>query len=79
MASSSSQSRESSSHDRDATGQQADGQLYSGVVGRVEAINGHDILKRIYGIDGVSPTLSTMGGGNTEPKILENDSDKDRE
>jgi DNA (cytosine-5)-methyltransferase 1 len=71
--------RESSSHDRHEAGQSANGQLYSGVVGRVEAINGHDILKRIYGIDGVSPTLSTMGGGNTEPKILENDSDKDRE
>lgn len=40
------------------------------VVGRVEAINGHDILKRVYGTDGCSPTLSTMGGGNTEPKIV---------
>ena len=46
-----------------------DGQLYQGVVGRVEAINGHDILKRVYGTGGVAPTLSTMGGGNTEPKI----------
>lgn len=59
--------------------QSANGQLHSGVVGRVEAINGHDILKRVYGTDGVSPTLSTMGGGNTEPKILTNDSDKDGE
>jgi DNA (cytosine-5)-methyltransferase 1 len=40
------------------------------VVGRVAAINGHDILKRVYGVDGCSPTLSTMGGGNTEPKII---------
>ena len=42
----------------------------SGVVGRVEAINGHDILKRIYGTDGCSPTISTMQGGNREPKIV---------
>ena len=62
--------RESSSHDRHEAGQSADGQLHSGVVGRVEAINGHDILKRVYGTDGVSPTLSTMEGGNREPKIV---------
>ena len=71
--------RESSSHDRHEAGQSADGQLHSGVVGRVEGINGHDILKRVYGTGGVAPTLSTMGGGNTEPKILTNDSDKDSE
>ena len=51
------------------SGEQADGQLYSGVIGRVEAINGHDILKRVYGTDGCSPTISTMQGGNREPKI----------
>ena len=62
--------RESSTHDRHEAGKSADGQLHSGVVGRVEAINGHDILKRVYGTEGVSPTLSTMGGGNTEPKIV---------
>lgn len=45
-------------------------QLVGGIVGRVEAINGHDILKRVYGTDGYSPTLSTMGGGNREPKIV---------
>ena len=39
-------------------------------MGRVEAINGHDILKRVYGEDGMSPTISTCGGGNTEPKIM---------
>lgn len=27
-------------------------------------------FKRVYGTDGVAPTLSTMGGGNTEPKII---------
>lgn len=39
-------------------------------IGRVDAINGHDILKRVYSPDGISPTLSTMGGGNQEPKIV---------
>jgi len=34
------------------------------------AINGHDILKRVYSTDGISPTVTTCGGGNTEPKIL---------
>lgn len=41
------------------------------MIGKVEGINGHDILKRVYSPGGVSPTLSTMGGGNTEPKIME--------
>ena len=61
--------RESSENDRDARRESTDGQLYQGV-DRVEAINGHDILKRVYGTDGVSPTLSTMEGGNREPKIV---------
>lgn len=47
------------------------GSQNSGVVGKVEAINGHDILKRVYGAEGISPTLSTMEGGNREPKIIE--------
>lgn len=34
-------------------------------------IKGHDLLKRVYSSDGLSPTLSTMGGGNTEPKIID--------
>ena len=33
-------------------------------------INGHDYLKRVYGGEGKSPTLTSMGGGNTEPKVL---------
>jgi DNA (cytosine-5)-methyltransferase 1 len=41
------------------------------MVGKCEAINGHDLLKRVYSSDGLSPTLSTMGGGNTEPKIID--------
>lgn len=27
----------------------------------------HDMSRRVYGIDGLSPTLHTAGGGNTEP------------
>jgi DNA (cytosine-5)-methyltransferase 1 len=34
-------------------------------------IKGHDAIKRVYGVDGVSPTLTTMGGGHREPKIAE--------
>jgi DNA (cytosine-5)-methyltransferase 1 len=44
------------------------------VIGRVEGINGHDILKRVYDDSGVSPTLTTMRGGNQEPKIMGMDS-----
>ena len=33
-------------------------------------LNGHDILKRVYSVEGKSPTLNTCGGGNREPKIL---------
>lgn len=62
--------RESSSHDRHEAGQSADGQLHSGIIGRVEGINGHDQIKRVYGVDGCAPTISTMGGGNREPKIV---------
>ena len=32
-------------------------------------IKGIDQIKRIYSPAGLSPTLTTMGGGNTEPKI----------
>lgn len=39
------------------------------VIGRVEAIKGHDQIKRVYGEGGMSPTTSTMQGGNREPKI----------
>ena len=36
----------------------------------VADLNGHDILKRVYSIEGKSPTLNTCGGGNREPKIV---------
>lgn len=51
-------------------GQPTNRQLHCGIMGRIEAINGHDILKRVYGEDGMSPTISTMQGGNREPKIM---------
>ena len=34
-------------------------------------IKGNDSIRRIYSDDGISPTLTTMGGGNREPKILD--------
>jgi DNA (cytosine-5)-methyltransferase 1 len=36
-------------------------------------INGHDNIKRVYDVDGLSPTLNTGGGGNRQPKILDYD------
>ena len=36
-------------------------------------IKGHDILKRVYSPEGKSPTLNTMGGGNREPKVAQED------
>lgn len=68
--------RESNAHHRDSSRAAPDRQLYQGIIGRVEAIKGHDQIKRVYGTDGCAPTISTMQGGNREPKILKNDSDK---
>lgn len=34
-------------------------------------IKGIDQIKRVYSTQGISPTLTTMGGGNREPKIIE--------
>lgn len=45
------------------------------MLGHLE-MNGHDILKRVYSADFVGPTLTTMGGGNTEPKTAVLDSEK---
>lgn len=39
------------------------------VLGRLD-INGHDILKRVYSADGYCPTLTTMMGGQTQPKVV---------
>ena len=33
-------------------------------------IKGSDQIRRVYGVDGIAPTLSTMQGGNRQPKII---------
>jgi len=33
-------------------------------------IKGYDIIKRVYGVDGKAPALTTMQGGHREPKVL---------
>lgn len=40
------------------------------MLGHVD-LKGHDAIKRVYSAEGVSPTLTTMGGGHREPKIAE--------
>ena len=35
-------------------------------------MKGMDCIKRVYSAEGLSPTLTTMGGGNTEPKVVVN-------
>ena len=40
------------------------------VAGKLD-IKGTDCIKRVYDTDGLAPTLTTMGGGNQEPKILQ--------
>ena len=34
-------------------------------------IKGNEQIRRVYGTDGISPALTTMQGGNRQPKILE--------
>lgn len=34
------------------------------------AINGHDMIKRVYSPDGLGPTVTSKTGGGHEPKIL---------
>ena len=34
-------------------------------------IKGNEQVRRVYGPNGISPTLNTMQGGNRQPKILE--------
>jgi DNA (cytosine-5)-methyltransferase 1 len=40
------------------------------MIGKLD-IKGMDAIKRVYDVDGLAPTLTTMQGGNTEPKIAE--------
>ncbi|WP_412036344.1 DNA (cytosine-5-)-methyltransferase [Bacillus pacificus] len=44
------------------------GELTTDCVGRID-LNGHDLIKRVYSPLGVSPALTTMQGGNQEPKV----------
>ena len=39
-------------------------------VGVAADIKGYDSIKRVYSEDGKSPTLTTMGGGHREPKVV---------
>ena len=38
-------------------------------VGTASDIKGYDCIKRVYSAEGKSPTLTTMQGGNTQPKV----------
>ena len=42
-------------------------------MGETAEIKGHDIIKRVYSVDGKAPSLTTMQGGHREPKIATND------
>ena len=42
-------------------------------VGYAEEIKGHDTIRRVYSPKGKAPTLTTMGGGNREPKVSMNE------
>lgn len=43
-----------------------------GVVARLDMPKCHDILTRVYGVKGKSPTITAMSGGNVEPKVFSN-------
>lgn len=40
-----------------------------------DSFGGNPQVGRVYGIDGISPCLNTMGGGGREPKIMVKDKD----
>jgi DNA (cytosine-5)-methyltransferase 1 len=40
------------------------------VIGLLDC-KGTDQIRRVYGVNGIAATLTTMQGGNQEPKILE--------
>ena len=42
----------------------------AGHIANATDIKGMDCIKRVYGQNGKSPTLTTMGGGHREPKII---------
>lgn len=39
------------------------------LAGHADNIKGHDVIKRVYSPEGKCPTLTTMQGGNREPKV----------
>jgi DNA (cytosine-5)-methyltransferase 1 len=41
------------------------------MLGHIDGVSGHDICKRVYGGDGISPTIPTGSSGNTTPKVAE--------
>lgn len=45
------------------------------VIGRLGGKFEHtlDITRRVYDVNAVAPTITTCGGGNTEPKIMEDE------
>ena len=43
---------------------------YIKVVGQLD-MKGNDQVRRVYGTDGIAPTLNTMQGGHRQPKIIE--------
>lgn len=46
-----------------------------GHIANTTDIKGMECIKRVYGQDGKAPTLTTMGGGHREPKVLISESD----
>lgn len=44
-----------------------------GIIVAGKLLGNHDQNSRVYELDGLAPTLSTMQGGNQEPKILVNE------
>lgn len=42
-----------------------------GNISNSKSFGGNPQVGRVYGIDGIAPTLSTMQGGGQEPKILD--------
>ena len=41
------------------------------LAGHASNIRGHDSVKRVYDPEGKAPTLTTMGGGHREPKVID--------
>lgn len=50
----------------------------AGVIATLDMPKGnHDIVKRVYGTNGKSPTLNSMNGGNREPKVFQMITERD--